>query len=117
MNGALSTIKKHKPAIYTEIYDGHTDPSCSDTVVSFLSNLGYEGYFCRDSSWISLKEYDFSEQLSLPPSQCVVNFLFIATHAQKQNMKKFIEISEEAQKQKKELAVRDGKLIFFDNFS
>jgi len=90
--GAEQLLRNFGPALYLEIYEGHS-PGVSSKVRNRLSASEYDGYFLRGEEVLPIELCDFTKHLTAPPSQCDINFIFTKSEQHKQRVANFVNFS------------------------
>lgn len=90
--GAKKLLSQFQPALYLEIYEGHS-PGVSSKVREILGAFGYEGCYLRDGQILPIEQCDFTSHLNNPPSQCDINFIFTKGFIHKDRIAEFLDYS------------------------
>lgn len=58
LEGAVETIKKHKPTLLVEVESHNDRQTRVEDVVGFLADQGYQATFLRKGKWLPISEFD-----------------------------------------------------------
>jgi FkbM family methyltransferase len=74
--GGVLTLKKYKPKIFVECEARHVGKEQVIETFEFLQNLGYNGFFIRDTGFIPLKDFNIETHQDLSLKPYCNNFIF-----------------------------------------